>query len=71
MLVPPGSYRLLGTSRADGVKLTFDLVPERWISQPPNYEMVGLTATTGSRRQRLRGRITNPACGALDVQRLL
>lgn len=68
--LPPGSYRLLGTSRADGTKLTFELVPERWISQPPNYEMVGLTAVTGSRRQRMRGRITNPLCGAFDVQRM-
>ena len=68
--VPPGSYRLVGTRREDGVKLAFDLTPDRWISQPPGYEMVGLTAMTGSRRQRMRGRITNPACEAFDVQRV-
>ncbi len=68
--VPPGSYRLVGTSRVDGVKLTFDLTPDQWISQPPGYEMVGVSATTGSRRQRMRGQITNPLCGAFEVQRL-
>lgn len=68
--VPPGSYRLIGTRREDGVKLAFDLTPERWISQPPGYEMVGLSAITGSRRLRMRGRITHPACGAFDVQRM-
>ncbi len=68
--VPPGSYRLLGTARADGGKLALDLAPERWISQPPSYEMVGISATIGSRRQRMRGRITHAACGVFAVQRL-
>jgi hypothetical protein len=68
--LPAGSYRLIGTSREDGPKLAIELVPDRWISQPPGYEMVGLTAATGSRRLRLRGQISNPACSTFDVQRM-
>ena len=68
--LPPGSYRLTGTSRDDGPKVALDLVPDRWISQPPGYEMVGLSAVTGSRRLRLRGRISHPACSTFDVQRV-
>jgi len=68
--VPPGSYRLTGRWGEDGARLVVDLVPDRWINQPPNYEMVGLSAATGSRRQRMRGQISNPSCGALDVQRV-
>lgn len=68
--LPPGSYRLTGTWRDDGPTIAIALVPEAWIYQPSNYEMVGLTAVTGSRRQRMRGQITNAACGALDVRRV-
>ena len=68
--LPAGSYRLSGTSREDGSKLEIELVPDRWISQPPGYEMVGLSAVTGSRRLRMRGRITNSACSTFDVQRI-
>jgi len=68
--IPPGSYRLTGTWRDDGPKLALALEPERWINQPPRYEMVGLTAVTGSRRQRMRGQISNSACAAIDVQRV-
>ncbi len=68
--VPPGSYRLTGRTTQDGLKLVVELEPDLWISQPPDYEMVGLTATTGSRRGRLRGVITNPLCSTFDVQRV-
>ncbi len=68
--IPAGSYRLNGMSREQGKTIAFELVPERWISQPTNYEMVGVAATVGSRRQRMKGRITNPACSTFDVQRL-
>lgn len=68
--VPPGSFRLSGTSREQGKTIAFQLEPDRWISQPPAYEMVGVAAVVGSRRQRMKGQITNPACATIDVQRV-
>jgi len=68
--VPPGSYRLKGRSRDEGRTIQLELEPDRWISQPANYEMVGVSATVGSRRQRMKGRITNPACSTFDVRRM-
>jgi hypothetical protein len=68
--VPPGSYRLTGTSREDRAKLAIELVPDAWILQPPGYTMVGLAGEIGSRRQRMRGRITHPSCTTFDVQRV-
>jgi hypothetical protein len=67
--LPAGSFRLTGTAKEDGPKLAIELVPARWIRQPPGYEMVGLSAVTGSKRVRLRGRITDPACSTFDVTR--
>jgi hypothetical protein len=68
--VPRGSYRYTGQI-ADGEDGTLVLTatPGGWLEQPPGYVTVGFTATSDAARMSLRGRIDNPACGALQLNR--
>jgi hypothetical protein len=68
--VPHGSYRLRGEiDQNDHGEPVLTLKPEAWIEQPPNYFMVGLTATSDASQQTMHGRIDNPSCGELSLQR--
>lgn len=65
--VPTGSFTLVGVVRGDG---TIDLSPERWIEQPANYWMVGMTGFLDRSTGVMRGRITNPECDLFDLHRV-
>lgn len=67
--VPPGSYRLRGTARERGETFEIELEPDKWISQPEGYMMVGLIAESDASRRELRGKITNDACTWFHVTR--
>lgn len=62
-----GAYHMTGTyNEADR---TLVLRPSTWISQPPGYHMVGLTARLSPDGNKLSGRIEDAGCGALNVSR--
>jgi hypothetical protein len=64
--VPSGSFSLTGTYSAAGVNLT----PDQWISQPPGWEMVGLSAGLPTQDGTvLSGNVTTPGCGTFTVSR--
>lgn len=68
--VPHGAYRLRGdVNENERGEPVLTLKPDAWIEQPPNYFMVGLTATTDASQQTMHGRIDNPSCGELSLQR--
>ncbi len=69
--VPHGSYRMRGDlNENERGEPILTLHPEAWIEQPSQYMMVGLTATSDAAQQNLRGRIDNPSCGELSLQRV-
>jgi hypothetical protein len=64
--VPSGSFTMTGTYSAAGMNLT----PDQWISQPPGWEMVGLSSgppTEGGTV--LAGDVTTPGCSTFTVTR--
>lgn len=69
--VPTGRYLVVGTvlHRGDG-GLDLALVPDRWIAQPPGYEMVGLVAAIDPGGRVLRGRIDHPSCTGVELFRV-
>jgi len=68
--VPRGSYRLRGdVSENDHGEPVLTLKPDSWIEQPPNYFMVGLVATSDASQTTMHGKIDNPSCGELSLQR--
>jgi hypothetical protein len=69
--IPHGSYRMRGEiNENDHGEPVLTLHPEAWIEQPANYMMVGLSATSDAAQQNMRGRIDNPSCGELSLQRV-
>lgn len=65
--VPSGSYTLTGAVRSDG---TIELVPERWLSRPAGYEMVGMSGRLDHATGIMRGAIPFPSCTAFDLHRV-
>lgn len=64
--VPSGSYTMTGTYSAAGVNLT----PDQWISQPPGWEMVGLSSGPPVQDGTvLDGNVTTPGCSTFTVTR--
>jgi eukaryotic-like serine/threonine-protein kinase len=64
--VPRGSFTMTGVYRNGQMTLHGD----RWVDRPPNYSMVGLTATPGAGSPRLlRGSVTLPGCTTFTVAR--
>ncbi len=64
--VPSGSFTLTGSYSARG----FRLRPRHWISEPPNYLMVSLTAPApGNNDTTLTGSVTGPGCTTFSVSR--
>jgi hypothetical protein len=65
--VPSGSFALTGSYSADG----FQLTPAHWISEPPDYVMVGLIATTpaGTSDEVLNGDVVGPGCTTFSLSR--
>ena len=64
--VPSGSFTLTGSYSARG----FRLRPGHWISEPPNYLMVSLTAPApGNNDTTLTGSVTGPGCTTFSVSR--
>jgi hypothetical protein len=69
--VAHGSYRMRGAvNENERGEPVLTLQPDSWIEQPPNYMMVGLSATSDAGQQNMRGRIDNPSCGELVLQRV-
>lgn len=60
-----GAFTMSG--RFDAAESRLTLVPGQWLHQPDGYVAVGLTAVLDG--DVLRGRIDNPACGALRLSR--
>jgi Protein kinase domain len=64
--VPSGSFTLTGSYSAQG----FRLRPGHWISEPPDYLMVGLKALApGNNDTTLTGTVTGPGCTTFSVSR--
>lgn len=64
--MPSGSFTLTGSYSARG----FRLRPGHWISEPPNYLMVSLTAPApGNNDTTLTGSVTGPGCTTFSVSR--
>ena len=64
--VPSGSFTLTGSYSAQG----FRLRPGHWISEPPDYLMVGLTAPApGDYDTKLTGTVTGRGCTTFSVSR--
>ncbi len=64
--VPSGSFTLAGSYSARG----FRLRPGHWISEPPDYLMVSLTAPApGINDTTLTGTVTSPGCTTFSVSR--
>lgn len=61
--VPSGSFTLTGTVRND----TLTLDPDKWITRPPGWEMVGLTGKIGPSGT-IEGNITNAACTTFELR---
>jgi len=63
--VPDGSYEMVGSySAAQGLVLN----PDYWISQPPGYQMVGLTAAA-PRGNSMTGQVQGANCTTFSVRR--
>lgn len=69
--VPSGRYLMSGRMdpTADGGAFV-TLVPDRWIAQPPGYVMVGLRASIDRAGRTMRGRIDEPSCTVLALERV-
>jgi eukaryotic-like serine/threonine-protein kinase len=64
--VPTGSFTLTGSYSARGLRLR----PGHWISEPPNYLMVSLSAPApGNNDTRLTGTVISPGCTTFSVSR--
>src|SRR5579859_6017201 len=64
--VPSGSFAMTGSYSGKGVVLT----PDHWISEPPGYEMVGLSGHLAPGNQNeLEGQITTSGCGAFSIHK--
>jgi hypothetical protein len=70
--VPAGRYLMTGhfDPSPDGRVTFLSLVPDRWLAQPPGYEMVGLTASIDASARTMQGRIDHPSCTVLALQRV-
>jgi len=68
--IPSGRYLMAGTffQGVDGTQLT--LVPDRWITQPPGYIMVGLAASIDPSARMMSGRVEHPSCTVLSLVRV-
>ena len=68
--VPSGTSRLKGPAveNVNG-SVTIDADPDAWISQPPGYYMVGVTATTDASLREMHGIMKSPTCGPIDLVR--
>ena len=63
---PSGSFTLTGSYSAQGLRLT----PGHWISEPPDYLMVSLTAPApGDDGTTLSGTVTGAGCTTFSVSR--
>jgi hypothetical protein len=69
--VPNGRYLVDGTAfrHPDGA-VDVALRPDRWITQPPDYVMVGLVVAIDAPGRAGRGRIDQPDCGAVELARV-
>ena len=68
--LPRGEYQMTGTVRLlPRGQLQVKLVPDRWVTQPDGWQMVGLSATSDLEQQELEGRIDAQSCGELSVRR--
>jgi hypothetical protein len=63
--VPSGSFALTGSYTAK----EFQLTPDRWISKPQNYSMVGLTGAASESDTTLSGSVVSPGCTTFSVSR--
>ena len=68
--VPRGEFLMTGTVRMlPRGQLQMKLVPDRWITRPEGWWMVGLSATSDLEQQTLEGRINAQSCGELSAHR--
>ena len=69
--VPKGDYWMKGTARpgAHG-ELEVMLVPDKWVSRPNGYVMVGLTAKSDREQRAMSGTIDYASCTTLNVTRV-
>jgi hypothetical protein len=69
--VARGAYHMAGEGHANAQgELELSLQPTQWVQQPANYVMVGLVATADAQQAQMNGRMDNPACGGLALQRV-
>ena len=65
--VPRGSFVLTGQLGPHAG--SFELVPNRWVSQPLGYRMVGMTGVVDVAAGQLYGRMEDPQCGTFWLAR--
>jgi hypothetical protein len=70
--VPTGRYLMTGhfDPSPDGRGTLLVLAPDRWIIQPAGYAMVGLTASIDASARTMQGRIDEPRCTVLALERV-
>jgi hypothetical protein len=69
--VPTGRYLLAGyLERGGGGGVWLRLAPDRWITRPPGYEMVGLTARIDASARTMRGNVDYATCTVLELARV-
>lgn len=66
--VPTGSYTMTGV--LSPTSEVVNLVPERWVQQPPGYVMVAMSGTFDVQRGVMRGRIDGPGCTEFALHRM-
>ena len=68
--VARGAFHVTGTiATNDADELVLTVSPGAWIERPADYLAVGFTARSDRARKRLRGTISDPWCGKLDLTR--
>jgi hypothetical protein len=67
--VPTGSSRMKGTITQGPAGANIELDPDAWISQPPGWFLVGVSATSDGALAEMHGVIRTTTCGAIDLVR--
>ena len=68
--LPKGELKMKGTIKLlSRGQLSIKLDPDRWITQPPGWTMVPVTATSDIEHRTLEGKMHQEHCGDLSAKR--
>jgi hypothetical protein len=68
--VPTGRYVMRGTLAPSPPGATLTLSPDRWISRPADYVMVGLRMRIDEAMTTMSGRVDGPSCSVVSLVRV-